>query len=358
MTGPAISLLRLALLATGISAAPLSRAQNINLGETLAKWGYGADSSKSENIARWTMKGFPVQAERNRAYVELSGVKVYLGAAVIEDNGRMFVAKRDFDKTIAPILAPQAVSVPKIRTIVLDPGHGGRDPGNLNSKARLFEKTLTLDVVKRLKAILETQGYRVLVTRTKDTFMDLDERSAFANRAKADLFVSVHFNGAESTAAAGLETYCLTPAGQFSTNDPKRKASDTGAEAGNANDRWNILLGYYLQKTLVDKLDGEDRGVRRARFKVLCDLACPGALVECGYLNNPAEAARIANPVHREKIAQSIADGISLFHARVYKLARAKAPEPVKKPEPAPKPQEKKSPRSPLTPSESKARGN
>lgn len=317
-----------------IAALPASLgAQNINLGDALGRWGYGDDSVKADNLARWDMKGFSVRAEKNRAFVELGGVKVYLGAAVVESNGRMFVAKRDFDKTIAPVLAPQAVSVPHIRTIVLDPGHGGKDPGNLNKRMGLTEKTLALDVTKRLKAILEAKGYRVLITRTRDTYVELEDRTAYANRAKADLFLSIHFNGAESTSAAGLETYCLTPAGQYSTNDARRSAGNTGAEAGNAHDRWNILLGYYVQKTLVDKLEGEDRGVRRARFKVLCDLACPGVLVECGYLNNPAEAANIASPVYREKIAQSLADSVAIFHARVYKLARkTSTPPPQAKP--------------------------
>lgn len=355
MTGLARKLLLVPLFAA--CAVVTARAQNMNLGEALSRWGYGADTAKSENISRWTMKGFAVQAERNRAYVELGGVKIYLNSAVIEDRGVMYVAKRDFEKTISPVLAPQPVSIPPIRTIMIDPGHGGKDPGNMNPRAGLQEKTLTLDVAKRLKALLENRGYRVLLTRTRDTYVELEERSAMSNRAKADLFLSVHFNGAESKSASGIETYCLTPAGQFSTNDAKRKATGMSAESGNASDRWNILFAYYMQKTMVDKLDGEDRGVRRARFKVLCDLACPGVLVECGYLNNPGEAANIATPVYRERIAQSLADGIALFHARLYKLSRPKAAAADEsKTAPASKPALKKTSRSPLSPSESKGR--
>ena len=313
-----------AFLISALALAASARAQSLNLGDQLARWGYGRDSAKAEDIGRWSLKTFSVQAERNRGYVELGGVKIYLGSAIAEDNGRLYVQKRDFDKTISPILAPSTTGVPRLRTIVLDPGHGGKDPGNMNKNAGLFEKNLTVDVVRRLKFILESAGYKVLVTRTRDAFVERDDRPAYANRAKADLFVSIHFNGSTSSSAQGIETYCLSPAGQFSTNDPKHNG-DTSAQAGNRNDNWNVLAAYYIQKTLVDKLDAEDRGVRRARFKVICDIECPGVLVECGFLNNPHEAALIATATHREKLAQGVADAIALYHARITRLAQKTA---------------------------------
>lgn len=319
-----IRLFRL-LAPLAVAALPaVSFAQNINLTDTLARWGYGKDAAKGADIGRWSMKGFSVQAEKNRGYVDIGGVRVWLGQSVVADKGNLFVSKRDLEKSISPILAPQAVSIPKLRTIVLDPGHGGKDPGNMNTRLGINEKTMTLDVVRRLKSILEEKGYKVFVTRTRDSFIELDDRPGYANRMKADLFVSVHFNGAKSASVSGIETYCLTPAGQYSTNDA-RSSGDTGEQSGNRNDRWNILLGYYMQKTLVDRLDAEDRGVRRARFAVLRDLNCPGVLVECGFMNNPGEAAKIAKPLHRESIAQGISDAIALYHSRLYKLSQSAA---------------------------------
>lgn len=319
------SLFSTALLLSALVAAPLAYAQSLNLGDQLVRWGYGRDSVKADGVGRWSLKSFSIQAEKNRGYVELGGVKVYIGYPVTEDGGKLYIAKRDFDKSLAPILAPSAIAVPRLRTIMLDAGHGGKDPGNMNKGSGLFEKNLTLDVVRRLKFILESAGYKVLVTRTRDAFIELDDRPAMANRAKADLFVSIHFNGSTSTSAQGIETYCLSPAGQFSTNDPNKKG-DTGALAGNRNDNWNTLLAYYIQKTLVEKLDAEDRGVRRARFKVICDIQCPGVLVECGFLNNPHEAGLIATATHREKLAQGVADAIGLYNARITRLAQKKAP--------------------------------
>jgi N-acetylmuramoyl-L-alanine amidase len=317
------------LLATlAITALPAaSSAQNINLADTLALWGYGKDTAKSDAIGRWTMKGFDVQAEKNRSYVDLGGVRIWLGQPVIEYGGRIFISKRDFEKSLAPVLAPQAVSIPKLRTIVLDPGHGGRDPGKQNLKLGIDEKTMTLDVIRRLKFILEAKGYKVFVTRTRDTYVELENRPGYANRMKADLFVSIHFNAGPAS-VTGIETYCLAPAGQHSTNDPAHSAGEVGEETGNKNDRWNILLGYYIQKTLVDRLDIDDRGVRRCRFAVLRDLDCPGVLVECGFMSNAGEAAKIATPLYRESLAQGVSDAVALYHARIYKLAQSV---PVKK---------------------------
>jgi N-acetylmuramoyl-L-alanine amidase len=311
-----------------IAALPAtSSAQNINLADTLARWGYGKDTAKTDAMGRWSMKGFSVQAEKNKGWIDLGGVRIWLDRAVIEDNGNLYIARRDFDKSLSPVLAPQAVSVPKLRTIVIDPGHGGKDPGKQNLSLGINEKTMALDVVRRLKFILEAKGYKVFVTRARDNFVELEDRAGYANRLKADLFVSIHFN-AGPTSVTGIETYCLTPAGQHSTNDA-HSAGDTGEETGNKNDRWNVLLGYYMQKTLVDRLDVVDRGVRRARFAVLRDINCPGVLVECGFMSNPGEAARIATPLHRESLAQGVSDAVALYHARIYKLAQSAA---VKKP--------------------------
>lgn len=318
------------LAALAFASSPLLKAQNVNLGDTLATWGYGKDTAASADFGRWTRQGFSIEAEKNRRYVTLGGVRCYIGYPIVEDNARLYIAKRDLEKTVIPVLAPRAVSVPKLQTIVLDAGHGGKDPGKQNLSLGLNEKTVALDVVKRLRFILESRGYKVFVTRSRDTFIELDDRAAFANRQKADLFVSIHFNAGPAN-VTGIETYCLTPAGQHSTNDAGA-AGDTGAEFGNRNDSWNVLFGYYVQKTLVDKLDSDDRGVRRARFAVLRDIACPGALIECGFMSNPGEAAKIGTPVYREKLAQGISDAISLYHAKITRLtAKPAAKAPVRK---------------------------
>lgn len=304
-----------------LAATSLASAQNVNLGATLNKWGY-AGGGKGDS-ATWAMKGFRIEAKKDKAVIAIGGVNVWLNSAIAAESGTFFIQKRDLDKSVSAILAPSAAIARPIRTIVLDPGHGGKDPGKQNLGLGLNEKTLTFDVVKRIKSDLEEAGYRVLVTRAKDNFVELDDRADFANRNKADLFVSIHFNAADDKSVTGVETYCLTPAYLYSTNDSSRKGADTRPVNGNRNDDANILFAYYVQKSLTSRLDTPDRGVRRARFAVLRDLNCPGVLIESGFLSNTAEAKRIADPVYREaRIAKGISVAIAQFHAKLVALGK------------------------------------
>jgi N-acetylmuramoyl-L-alanine amidase len=317
----------LLLLAGFLFTVPTTLQGQVNLNETLKRWEFTTDTSRVPGTTRWKNKWSRIEAERNKSYITLNGIKVWLNSPITEGNGIYYIQRHDFDKTFFPIVAPQPdVSAPVVRRIVIDPGHGGKDPGMQNTRMGLNEKALTLDVARRLKFILEQRGIKVTLTRSTDAFVELDDRSLIAKRVNADLFVSIHFNsaGTANTSANGVETYILTPQGQYSTNDARRVARPAevnAREIGHGHDRWNALLGYYLQATLVDKLDAEDRGLRRARFTVLKDLPCPGALIECGFLSNPSDATLISSAAYREKIAQGVADGVLQYQGIMQRLA-------------------------------------
>lgn len=308
-----------ALTALLLASAPLiAVAEVADLGKTLSPYGYLATPGKESALWKPERDDLPTIATRDRnPRIVVDGVRVWLGERVTENQGRRYVDVVDRDRTILPLVAPKPETVGPVRLVVLDPGHGGKDSGTRNPGLALEEKTMAVDVVKRLKSILETRGYRVLVTRSlvRDDFVALPDRPAFANRNKADLFVSVHFNAAglgDLPDSSGFETYCLTPESQYSTRDRfNRSGLDTSRVQGNTLDDANILLAHRIQKRLTYRLEGEDRGVRRARWAVLRDLECPGVLVECGFLSNVAEAKRIATPVYRERIAESLAAGIA-----------------------------------------------
>ena len=318
MPGPARPLVSAALLLLA-GLAPAA-AQSVSLNSAFARWGY-AGAAKGD-AAAWTRKGFKIEAKKDKAVLTIGGVNVWINSAIAAESGSFFIQKRDYDKTLVAILAPSAAVVRPIRTIVLDPGHGGRDPGKQNPGLGLNEKALTLDVVMRLKSRLEQAGYRVLITRSRDNYVELDDRAAFANRNKADLFVSIHFNAADDKSVTGVETYCLTPAYQYSTNDSKRSGADTKPVLGNRNDDANILFAYYVQQTMTRYLDTPDRGVRRARFAVLRELNCPGVLIESGFLSNTAEAKHLGDPVYREaRIAKAVCEAIAQYHAKLKALA-------------------------------------
>ncbi len=219
----------------------------------------------------------------------------------------------------------------KIDRIVIDPGHGGKDPGAVGAGGTL-EKHIVLDVSMRLKAKLEEQGYEVLLTRTEDRYVPLSDRSQFANDSEAGLFVSVHANASENRSACGFETYFLSEAKTdwertvaARENAPlKLEMSDTARLA----DELELILVDLAQNEFLTEASGlaeciqeqavpcarvMDRGVRQANFFVLRNNYMPAVLVEVGFISNRSEEKLLRNSAHREKLASGISQGILDF---------------------------------------------
>jgi len=295
--------------------------QDIYLGDSVRLLGLQEVAQKGDaaTVERFSAKGWPdLYAEKNRDHVFIGGTKVYLDDNIDEKKGKLTVTRLDYDKVLVPLFWRLPPQLPGSKRIVIDPGHGGKDPGIVSATLGFTEKAATLDTALRLKLLLEKRGFEVILTREKDTFVDLDDRPAAANKLKADCFISLHYNGGAKGDAttAGIETYCLTPAGQYSTNKASGRA-DITAEPGNRFDTFNLLLGWNVQRSLVKATGAEDRGVRRARFAVLRPLNCPGILVEGGFISSRAEGAQIANAAYRQKLAEAIGDGVIAYVTRV-----------------------------------------
>lgn len=268
--------------------------------------------------SKWTRMEFTV----HKRDVIIDGIKVHFGFPIAYQHNEMYMSKRDYEQVIAPILTPQIFkNTPGLRHIVLDPGHGGRDVGAIHPSKRLYEKNLTLDLAKRLKTILQKQGYRVTLTRKNDTYISLERRAAIANQVKADLFISLHFNASEFRQVSGIETFAFTPRYQPSTGRSKLTNADRRMAKGNKNDPWNMLPGFYIQRELIRTLKWTDRGCKRARFSVLRDLNCPGILVEAGFLSHAEEGKKIEQPYYRQAIAQSISQGIKRYQTTLNRLS-------------------------------------
>lgn len=274
----------------------------------------------------------------------VNGLRVFLGEPILAHKGLVWVATLDLDRLLLPILRPAKVPKRAVRTIVIDAGHGGNDSGTRNVGRKLEEKTFTLDVAKRLERLLGDERWKVRQTRTDDRFIELPDRSEFANQAKADLFISIHFNAvANNPDVRGTETYVLTPKFQRSTSSLKAMAEDKQGYPGNRHDARSALLGYQMHRQLLGKLKSEDRGLKRARFAVLRFVDCPGVLVEAGYLSNNSEAARIANADYRGDIAEALYAAILAFDAAVgvpppEAKAKAASDKPKTTPTPSPAP--------------------
>jgi len=258
---------------------------------------------------------FTVDPRKDRTKMQLNGVQISLAFPVFHQKGNTYVAQTDVSETLAPILSPpRNPSGVKVRTICIDPGHGGKDPGyRVGSN---YEKRYTLLLAQEVRTLLTQAGFEVVLTRSTDYFVDRDARPDLARKRKADLFVSLHFNAFPASAAIkGVEVYCLTPAGAYSSNSGGE--GDTRWVSGNRNNDKNMLLAYQIQKELVESLPVEDRGIKRARFDVLCSAAMPAVLVEGGFMSNPTEGKRIADPAYRRQMARAIVDGIKAYQRAV-----------------------------------------
>jgi len=256
---------------------------------------------------------FTVQIGSRSAY--LDGVEVRLGFAPQVIDHHVWMHSLDVKKNIEPLLHGFVGVTGPSRIIVLDPGHGGASPGARSAFNGAWEKDYTLDWAFRLGQLLAARGWQVFLTRTNDTDVPLTNRVAFAEQCHADLFLSLHFNSSggngNGTDQAGVETYCLTPAGMPSTLT-RGYADDAGLFLpGNATDEQNVQLAMHLHRAVLRASGQTDRGVRRARFMtVLQGQRCPAVLLEGGYLSNRTEAQRIADWQFRQRLADAIAEAL------------------------------------------------
>ncbi|MEK6398228.1 MAG: N-acetylmuramoyl-L-alanine amidase, partial [Terriglobus sp.] len=218
----------------------------------------------------------------------------------------------------------------KINRIVIDAGHGGHDSGTLGVGG-IMEKDVVLDVALRLGKLLQDKlGAQVIYTRSDDTFIPLETRTAIANKAEADLFLSIHANSSQDETARGVETYYLN-----FTSQPD--ALDVAARENAVSDQSVHQLADLVKKiTLKDKLDEsrefaadvdkslfdglhrgneglKDRGVKKAPFVVLIGANMPSILTEISFVTNPRDAAQLRTPEYRERIAESIYKGVARY---------------------------------------------
>ena len=216
----------------------------------------------------------------------------------------------DVENILKPLLFPQNFVKKRAKTIVIDPGHGGKAEGTVQNG--LKEKLLTLKTAQLLAGKLRWMGYVVHLTRTTDADVFLSQRSAFANMKHADLFISIHYNSAPSEQARGIEVFAFPLAGYPSSDQVVTK--EFNSMPINAFDGQSSLLGWQVQKKIIQNTGSVDRGVKRKRLAVLRELNCPGILIECGFLSHPTESKICNSADYQEKLTRAIADGIRAYN--------------------------------------------
>lgn len=270
-------------------------------------------------VSEWTTLVFE---EHQRDFL-LNGTRVFLGYPVGRQGRHLAIAEADYADTLQPLLTPQVFTPPQVPTrVMVDAGHGGKDPGARNTHLELEEKALVLDFAKVLARHLQKAGFEVSFTREEDRFLGLAERARIANSSGSDVFLSLHFNASAKPGVSGVETFAFTPHRTPSSARADLSATDLRRYPGNANDTWNLLLGFYVQRQMQESLPVKDRGLKRARFVVLRDLEIPGILIEGGFLSHDAEARRVATSAYRERLATAITKGVSTYRRTIHRLDR------------------------------------
>jgi N-acetylmuramoyl-L-alanine amidase len=341
----------LAMLLAWLGAAPAAHAQwqskqisgrqYVNI-EGMKKY-YGFDSVKrSGNVVslekRTTVRnkqGTPVEQGiliRMRVGSQeclMNGVKFIFSYKVEDSGGSAWISYIDLAKLVDPVLRPKYIeNAGNFKTVIIDPGHGGKDPGATNGLGT--EAAYNLDVAMRLKRLLSSPqfGYKVLMTRESDRYLTLQERVQFANRVNENaIFISIHHNSGGS-AARGLETFTLSPMG-VAHYGRGLNSSDFQMRTGNSHDSANVALATAVHGSLLTIINREqkytlDRGIKRARFSVLTGVKHPAILVECGFMTHSYEARLIHTEKYRNTMAQGIAFAIAKYRNAVGRTPMSK----------------------------------
>jgi len=217
-----------------------------------------------------------------------------------------------------------------VRTIVIDPGHGGKDPGAVGRNG-LLEKDVVLKVALKTRDALRKKGYRVVLTRSTDVFLPLEERTAIANTENADLFLSIHANSAPNRKARGLETYYLSLA---TSKEEKQAAALENAVSSKQLSELQDILSDLMKNSKIDEsrkfagtlqhsLAGgmqkrfnrvKDLGVKKAPFFVLIGAQMPAVLAEVAFLSNTEEEKRLGNDSYLAALAMELANGVDSYN--------------------------------------------
>ncbi len=216
-----------------------------------------------------------------------------------------------------------------LRTVVIDPGHGGDELGTQGAKGTL-EKDITLSVARRLRTLIESRlGTKVFLTREDDRTLSLDDRSAFANNHQADVFLSIHANSAVRPVLKGAEVYFLTV--ERADAEARKRAGDAAAflpALGGGSREIDLILwetaqaryleqssalAGFIEQSLAARIEMSPRAVQQAPFRVLVGANMPAALVEIGYLSNAEQETQLASGAYQDQVAQALLDALIKF---------------------------------------------
>lgn len=236
--------------------------------------------------------------------LRINGIRCVLSHPVkdVVTNQDLLISKADMVKLIDPVLRPTYIANRRlVKTIVIDPGHGGHDAGTVTSQVR--EADVTLLVGNKLAEELRKRGFHAVLTHDVNRYQSDQQRVDVANGALDAVYVGLHLNSGRSD-IRGAETYTVDPA------EPSAKGLP-----GNEYDAANAALALALQSALVQQCGAPDGGCRRAHYSLLSSLNCPAAMVELGYATNAQEGALLNTEAYQSRLAAALADALERFAA-------------------------------------------
>jgi N-acetylmuramoyl-L-alanine amidase len=317
-------------------------------------------NDKTEKIVIY-VDSFKIKLSNNIAFIVVDETIYQMGNKIIKRDNEYYVPIDDFFNilsvhgsdshsidytTMSITLGPKTkkISKPivvadlikeknkwKLDTIIIDPGHGGKDPGAIGYRGTK-EKDITLDVAKRLvKKIERNMNINTILTRDEDVFIRLEDRTKLANSENGKLFISIHANSAEDRRANGFETYMIgTNKNAAAVRTAARENAVLDLEGGNTKKLTDEALikatiaqssfangseqfAALVQEEMNKRLQSKDRGVKQAGFYVLAYASMPNVLIELGYISNPSEEKKLKSSQYKDALATSIYRAIEQY---------------------------------------------
>lgn len=240
---------------------------------------------------------FAVRLIHDSAAAYWSDVRLaLLGKAVRLPDGNWVVGKEDLQHTLKPVLAPAPLPPTPVRRVVIDAGHGGHDPGAVRSG--VLEKAVNMSLAERLVPLLEKQGLKVVLTRSGDQFVPLEGRADRVRLENGDIFLSIHQNAAGNPDASGTEIF-FAPGSRFEA----------------ASMHLAMAIQFSIMKCSGGLQTPQDRGIKRAGFRVIRQADCPAVLLECGFLSNTEDRMKLMNEEYLNTFAEAVAIGILCYRS-------------------------------------------
>ena len=272
---------------------------------------FGFTGFRQQGNHVWLMSNkLVIKASIGSQELLMNNMKFILSFPVISHGDKTLISRLDLVKLVDPILNPSHIQGAEyFDTVVVDAGHGGHDAGARGVYG--YEKNFALKMAQHLRTALMARGFKVVLTRSTDSFISLSGRVSIANQIPNSIFISLHLNSGGST-ASGIETWALTPQNAAATISRGGGYNASGT-TGNKQDSANIALASAVQARVLSTVKVVDRGIKRAQWSVLTGIKKPGILFEGGFVTNAKECLLIASDSYQKTVAVAIADAVANY---------------------------------------------